>query len=352
MHSTADVLRLVPAQRQHQFDGVTGEVIAELQFEVGKVLIVQCSNGHKLIAPTLDGVSRAEAGDGVAISAWASELAPSFRWSRQQELDFQQETIISVDQTNESFILDSKAVFKWQLFAEESVAAQKELALHHADFANTPSLFGHLWWKDESGQDLLVASLVEYVRDSDDGWTWCPAALQAGETQFAHELGVITARMHAALRGDGGLNTGELAALQLVHGDFHVGQVLKSADSFYIIDFDGDPLLSFEERNQRATIRTDIASMMCSFTHAAMIALKHHPDSVAIKELIGICHENFLAGYSSESGITFSAVELAAITQLMWALEEREVRYATEFLPRWLYAPLGALEYMKEHYER
>jgi maltose alpha-D-glucosyltransferase / alpha-amylase len=58
-----------------------------------------------------------------------------------------------------------------------------------------------------------------------------------------------------------------------IHGDYHLGQVLVSQNDFFIIDFEGEPSKSIEERRAKLTPVRDVAGMLRSFDYAAHASL-------------------------------------------------------------------------------
>jgi maltose alpha-D-glucosyltransferase/alpha-amylase len=54
-----------------------------------------------------------------------------------------------------------------------------------------------------------------------------------------------------------------------IHGDLHLGQVLIARDDVMIVDFEGEPLRSLEERRMKASPAADVAGMLRSYAYAA-----------------------------------------------------------------------------------
>ena len=58
-----------------------------------------------------------------------------------------------------------------------------------------------------------------------------------------------------------------------IHGDYHLGQVLVKDDDFVIIDFEGEPMRTLEDRRAKHCALRDVAGMLRSFNYAGFAAL-------------------------------------------------------------------------------
>jgi maltose alpha-D-glucosyltransferase/alpha-amylase len=136
------------------------------------------------------------------------------------------------------------------------------------------------------------------------------------------------------------------------HGDFHLGQVLLRDNDFVIIDFEGEPARSFDERRTKGSPLRDVAGMLRSFNYARWAALRRVAQSVDEAAYLGppaaaweqAARQAFLDGYleaaPGEGGARIDT-ELLALFELEKALYE--LRYELNNRADWAQVPLNGV---------
>jgi maltokinase len=285
---------------------------------------------------------------------------------------------LAEDLSNTVVSLDDRLVVKLFRRLERGPHPEAELLGALAGFAQVPELAGVV---DHDG--MTIGLVEEYVAGVPVGWEGLIARLAAGDDapgeaadlgrvaaalhrQFAAALGVRLGRgddvatEHAAATtalADAGFveleaaigarlaKLGHLvgAPLQRVHGDLHIGQILRASRGLVVIDFEGDPSLPLAERSCERSPLVDLASLLLSLDHAGCAAAQRQA-SFDWRAWSSKARAACLSAYELEAG----AVDRELLRALEVAKEIRELVYASRWLPEWLYAPRTVLPTLLE----
>ncbi len=218
------------------------------------------------------------------------------------------------------------------------ITAQMHLALARADGPDlaprpiTPTLLAE--WADE-----ILADLDALIAGGNAALARLPDHRSALEARVAairtlHEPGL-------AIR---------------IHGDYHLGQVLRTDSGWTVLDFEGEPRRPVEHRRRRHSPLRDIAGMLRSFDYAASVALLErittadpawnhlwaHGRAWAVAN-----REAFWAAYVERTAGTALVPDPGAALTLRRAFEIQkavyEVGYEMAHRPSWVPVPLGFL---------
>jgi trehalose synthase-fused probable maltokinase len=123
-----------------------------------------------------------------------------------------------------------------------------------------------------------------------------------------------------------------------IHGDYHLGQLLRTATGFKVIDFGGEPARPVSERREPSSPLRDVAGMLRSLDYAAQVAAGtggFDKPSAWLNE----AREAFLSGYGDVSGRDRLLLDAFEIEKACY-----EVRYEANNRPDWVWLPVGALQ--------
>lgn len=162
-------------------------------------------------------------------------------------------------------------------------------------------------------------------------------AVSAEVPQVAAHRGALEGLLEAALEVP-------WPAMQRIHGDLHLGQVLLAPErGWVLLDFEGEPLRPLAQRNRPDSPLRDVAGMLRSLDYVAG-AVRREQGADATAWAVD-ARAAFLAGYEQCAG---EPADLAVRTVLLNAFEADkavyEALYEARNRPDWLAIPLGALE--------
>ena len=144
-----------------------------------------------------------------------------------------------------------------------------------------------------------------------------------------------------------------------VHGDLHLGQVLFTGDDFVLIDFEGEPARTLEERKAKRSPLVDVAGMLRSFHYASVSALRSRAESAraGLAPWASFWHRavasSFVRGWlAAVSGTTVVPADPASTRCLLdlYLFEKGiyEVSYEMNNRPEWVDIPLEGLREILE----
>jgi maltokinase len=315
---------------------------------------------------------------------------------------------IGVEQSNTSLVF-GQGILK--LYRQPEPGGSRDVDLHRA-LAGNPHIAAPMGvLTDERDAPVTLGFLQRFLPDAVEGWAMATASvrdllaegdLHADEVggDFAGEagrLGAAVAEVHTALAAATGMQTvgpAGLAAevdamharldvvlsevpslaeeedvlraafddvraltnpvpIHQIHGDLHLGQVLRTTTGWVLIDFEGEPGATPEQRAIPRSPLRDVAGMLRSFDYAAFHLLpgsssddRDRDDdrqrAARATEWSNRNREAFCAGYAEigedprEQSVLLRALELDKAVY--------EVRYEHHNRPDWAAIPLAAIQ--------
>jgi maltokinase len=320
--------------------------------------------------------------------------------------------VLTGEQSNTSLVFGESAIFK--VFRRVTPGPNPDLevasALARLGSSHIAEPFG--WVETQmDGTPTVLAILSRYLRAASDGWSLAAtsvrdlygteegtrAAEAGGDFEGeAERLGAASAQVHRDLADAFGQSELEPEAIrelaeqmyrrldlaaaavpelaryaekvgdaysdlakliepvpaQRVHGDYHLGQVLRTQTGWVVLDFEGEPASPLAQRRARSSPLRDVAGMLRSFDYAARHQLVTHPDadpsapysSLAPKAADWVRRNSdaFCAGYAAAGGLD-PAQNSVLLRAMLLDKAVYEVVYEARNRPTWVAIPLESI---------
>jgi len=199
----------------------------------------------------------------------------------------------------------------------------------------------------------IARQLREALQLLDSQRSQLPAEVRAEAAWLSEQSEALQARVQALARQVAG------GLVMRVHGDLHLGQVLVVGGDAYLIDFEGEPERSLEERRAKHSPYKDVTGVLRSFDYAAALAMRNAQGSDSSEEAAR-ARRDIAGRYLQESRSAFldgyrrAAAELPhawreeggeAAALALFGIEKAayELRYEARYRPDWLEVPLHGL---------
>lgn len=278
---------------------------------------------------------------------------------------------LGAEQSNTSVVFGNQAILK--VFRRVIAGTNPDIELTRALTGNphvTPLLGSyHL---NTGAQSYALGMLTTFAAGSTDGWDLALAAARDQTADFtadSYRLGEAVGRVHTALAAVLGTSSAAFpvdtwiqrlravaaavpqlrdyvpqietryraltdapSTVQRIHGDLHLGQVLRTPDTWLVIDFEGEPGQPLDERRRPDSALRDVAGMLRSYDYAA-----HGERDWVDRNCAAFCD-----GYAAVSG-TDPRRDAAVLAAYELDKAVYEVGYEARYRPDWLPIPLGAV---------
>lgn len=393
-----------PELRHLVVDATTGDGTVRYQVLVGLVSKLKPDLGPATIGTLSDGRIAYDGAVDPELTAVLLDGIASQR--RAGPVSFRSEPGAAIDQGAAGRTLPAAASNTSVVFGDKAILKllRRPAPGHHPDLeipSKLARLGSHLvaaprGWVEMTSpaeEPTVLAILAEFFADASDGWSLAIADLTTAEPDFSGQarlLGEATAQLHselaeafgtsvlpsAALADMAGNMAAELTAaigvvpglaehepsimacyteladlptgpaIQRIHGDYHLAQVLSTIKGWVILDFEGEPSVPLTRRRAFAPALRDVAGMLRSFDYVARHQLLHDRDdqhlAAVAADWVSRCQEAFCAGYREAAGED-PRRSGPLLRALLLQKAVYEAVYEARHRPGWLPIPLRAI---------
>ena len=313
--------------------------------------------------------------------------------------------VLTGEQSNTSLVFGESAIFKVFRRVTPGPNPDLEVASALAKLGSSHIAEPYGWVETRmDGATTVLAILSRYLRAASDGWSLAATSVRdlyategaraaeaggdfAGE---AERLGAATAQVHQDLAEAFGRSELEPEAIrelaeqmyrrldiaiatvpelaryadkigdayshlaklieptpaQRVHGDYHLGQVMRTQTGWVVLDFEGEPASPLAQRRARSSPLRDVAGMLRSFDYAARHQLLTHPDAASLapkaSDWVRRNSDAFCAGYAAAGGLD-PAENSVLLRAMLLDKAVYEVIYEARHRPTWIPIPLESI---------